>query len=189
MELLKALTERRAKRAISSAKLPDGALELILEAGTLAPSCFNSQSWRIVAATEENSLPALREALATGNAWAQKAPAIIVITAKEADDCRLDEGRDYALFDAGLYSMALMAQATAIGLIAHPIAGYKVSKVRKALDIPKDQIVITLIIVGMPGTKEDMEILTPSQIAEEEGPRTRKPMSEVIFKGTWGQSF
>lgn len=189
MDFLNALVNRRAKRAISKEKLPEAALEFILQAGTLAPSCFNSQSWRIVAATDDDTLPALKEALSKGNEWALKAPAIIAITTKEADDCRLDEGRDYALFDAGLYSMALMAQASEIGLIAHPIAGYKVSKVRNALGIPKDQLVVCLIIVGLPGNKDDMDGLSPSQIEEELGQRIRKPYSETLFKGRWGTAF
>ncbi len=188
MSMLPALTERRARRALSAEPLPEGALGLILEAGTLAPSCYNNQPWRLVAsALGDESLPALRAALAPGNAWALVAPAIVAIAVREADDCRLDDGRDYALLDAGLCAMALMTQATALGLIAHPIAGFSPKKAKAALGVPADHVLPVLVVLARPGGPEALAALEPWQRDAEAAPRERRSLGEVAFRGSWGR--
>lgn len=180
MEILKAISERRAYRHLSPEALPDGAARRIVEAGHLAPSCFNNQPWRIVAASGE-SLAGLREALSEANAWAAKAPLIIAVTTKEADDCRLDDGRDYFMFDAGLCSMNMILQASSEGLVAHPIAGYNPKKAKSALGIDKDRVLATLIVIARKGegSPESNAAMNASQKASEGGPRSRKPIDEV----------
>ncbi len=91
-------------------------------ASIFAPSCANTQPWRIVAITGER-LPAVRQALSEGNKWATRAPLIVVMATKPSLDMRLEAGRDYAYFDLGMAALALMLQATREGLYAHPIAG------------------------------------------------------------------
>ncbi|MBN1520283.1 MAG: nitroreductase family protein [Spirochaetales bacterium] len=188
MDILKELRERRAYRALSPDELPDGAARRIVEAGTLAPSCYNNQPWRIVAA-EGQSLEALKAALPEGNAWATRAPLIIGVAVREADDCRLDDGRDYALFDAGLCAMAMLIQATAEHLVAHPIAGYNPKKAKAALGLPSDHTLIALIVVARRGDPdgEDGKLLAEWQLKSERGERQRKALDEVAAFGRWPQ--
>lgn len=186
MEILKAIEERRAYRALSTEALPRGSAERIVKAGTLAPSCYNNQPWRIVTA-EGPGLEALRPALSEGNAWALAAPLIIAMSVRASDDCRLDEGRDYALFDAGLCSMAMILQATHEGLVAHPIAGYNPKKAKSALGIPKDHVLISLIIVGKRATDIGSANLSEWQVSAERSERTRKPLAEVLSEESWNK--
>lgn len=181
MDLLPELERRRAFRALSEEALPEGALDRMLEAASLAPSCFNNQPWRLVVA-EGASLEVLKASLPEANRWATRARAIVAVTVKPSLSCRLDEGRDYALFDAGLATMALALQGTREGVVAHPIAGYSVKGVRKALGIPNDYVVITLVVLGMRG---DDELLSEQQRERETGPRERKPRSETVARGAW----
>ncbi len=181
--IIPAIEKRRASRALSSDPVPETDLEEILKAGTLAPSCYNNQPWRITVSRGE-SLAKTREALAEGNAWARKAPVILALATRACDDCRLDEGRDYAHFDLGLLAMNLMLQATELGYIAHPIAGFNPKKVRSALGIPKDYEVVTLIIIGKPGRAENLE---EWQMKAETAPRERKPLESVVFYDRWQQ--
>lgn len=188
MEILKAIEERRAYRALSPEALPAGAAERIVQAGTLAPSCYNNQPWRIVTAAG-SGLEALRPALSEGNAWALDAPMIIAMSVRASDDCRLDEGRDYALFDAGLCSMAMMLQATEEGLVAHPIAGYNPKKAKAALGIPKDHVLIALIIVGRKATDISDATLSSWQVTAEKSVRSRKPLTEVVSLESWNKDW
>lgn len=190
MEILKAIADRRAYRAIKDEPLGQGTLDLILEAGTLAPSCFNNQPWRVVAA-EGDRLAALKGALTEGNAWATRAPAILAVAVREGDDCRLEDGRDYALFDAGLCAMNMLTQATALGLVAHPMAGYNPKKAKAALGIPGDYVLITLIALGVKGELDgpDASLLQPWQIERDRGPRQRKALAETAFRGVWGRGW
>ncbi len=181
MDLLPELTARRAFRSISAEELAEEEVTALLAAATLAPSCFNNQPWRLVAARGE-ALPRLREALPEGNKWATRAPLIVILATKASLDCRQDEGRDYAYFDTGLAAMALMLEATRRGLRAHPIAGYSPGKVRKAVELPPDFVPLALVVVGKPG---DDELLAPWQKERERGPRERKPLGEVAYDGVW----
>ncbi len=166
---------RRSKRAISSEPIAEGDLWKLVEAATLAPSCYNNQPWRMMVATGEK-LDQVKEALSKGNAWALRSPAIVVLAARREDDCTSSEGRDYYLFGCGMAAMNLMLQATGMGLIAHPIAGYTPAKVREALEIPEDYAVVTLIILGRPGS---LEGLKPWQLETELGPRQRYDLDQV----------
>jgi len=181
MKLLNEIEERRAYRALSPDPVPEDRIERLLAAAHCAPSCFNRQSWRLVAVTGE-ALTALREALPEGNKWATRAPLVVVAATKPSLDCRLDEGRDYAVFDLGLAAMSLVLQAQHEGLVAHPIAGYAPKKVRAVLGIPDDFVVQTLIIVGKRGTDD---LLTDWQREKENSPRERKPLEEVAFRDRW----
>lgn len=179
--LLSEIEQRRSRRGLSIEPLQADIIQEILTAGTLAPSCYNNQPWQLVPVQGEK-LSELHEALAEGNRWAKKAPLIIVLATRACDDCRLDEGRDYAHFDLGLCAMNMMLQATHRGLIAHPIAGFNPKKVRSILQIPKEYDVVTLLVIGKPGLTEDLESW---QIKSETAPRDRKMLDEVVHWNVW----
>lgn len=183
--IVSAIMNRRAARALAPDSIPVEDIEEILSAGTLAPSCYNNQPWRIVAVTEAQILEQVKEALAPGNAWAKKAPFIAILATRPCDDCRLDEGRDYAYFDLGLCAMNIMLQATHLGYIAHPIAGFSPKKVRQKLGIPQDYDIVTLIVFGKRGIPDNLE---PWQQIAETAPRERKPLNEVVFYNTWNKN-
>lgn len=185
MTLIPTIVERRAKRAIAADPLPHETVTRLLEAATLAPSCFNNQPWLIVAVTGER-LETLRSALTEGNKWATRAPLIVAFATKPSLDCRSDGGRDYAFFDLGMAAMSFMLQATHEGLIAHPIAGYSVAKAAKAIELEADLVLVTLVVVGKPG---DESLLAEWQLAREHGERERKPLGEVAFKDVYGQAW
>lgn len=181
MTLMKEIEERRAYRALSPEPLPEDQIDRLLRAAHNAPSCFNKQSWRFVAVAGE-ALEGVRAALSEGNKWATRAPLIVAAAQKPSLDCRLDEGRDYAPFDLGLAVMSLVLQAVHEGLVAHPIAGYAPGKVRKALGIPEDYVVQTLVIIGKKGSDD---LLTDWQKERETGPRLREPLEKVAFRDRW----
>lgn len=166
---------RRAKRALRPDPIADEDIMRLLEAAHLAPSCFNNQPWRFVVAQGER-LEAVKRALPGGNYWALKSPAIVAVASKPDLDCRLSDHRDYFLFDCGMAVGFLMIQATQMGLVAHPIAGYDPLAVKEVLGIPEDYVLITLVVLGWPG---DPGELSGKHREIELGPRVRKPLSSV----------
>jgi len=180
--LLKEIDERRAKRALSEKKIPDEIVARLMKAATYAPSCFNSQPWRFMVVTEEQSLEKLHATLSGGNYWAKKAPLLVVVATKLAFDARLSDGRDYALYGCGLAAENLQLQAFAEGLYAHPMAGFDPLAVKEAFAIPEDYIVINLIAVGYPGP---LEGLSEKHVAAESSERSRKDDVEVISYNSW----
>lgn len=185
MEVAEAIGKRRASRVLLSREIDDEAVATLVEAVRLSASCFNNQPWRLVICRSEESLAKVKESLPRGNAWATRAPMIIAVAAKEPDDCQLSDRRAYFLFDCGLGIGQLELRATELGLIAHPIAGYDPLKVKEALGIPDEYIVITLVICGYPG--EDDSLLSDKQKEAERARPERKAESENIFADRWGQ--
>jgi len=167
---------RRAWRALSTESVSKEELTRLIEAAHLAPSCFNNQPWRFVVAAGER-LAKVKEALPGGNYWAKLAPAIVAVASHRDLDCKLSDGRDYFLFGCGLAVENLVLQATQMGLIAHPIAGYDPLKVKEALEIPEDYVLITLVVVGRRG---DVGTLSEKHREIELSPRERKPLEEVL---------
>ena len=98
--LLKAIDQRRAKRAYSEKKVSEEIIIRIMTAATYAPSCFNNQSWRFVVVKKDGFLKKLHDALSSGNYWMKNAPVIVIAATKHELGCQLTDRRDYAFFDA-----------------------------------------------------------------------------------------
>lgn len=173
---------RRAKRALSEQTIPPETIARIMTAATYAPSCANKQPWRFVVLTEPAVLEQAKTALSEGNYWAKKAPCLVLALTKPELDARLNDQRDYALFDVGLAIENLLLQAVHEGLIAHPIAGFDPLKLKAILNIPADYILITVVVLGLPG---DESGLSEKHKESEHSARARKPEAEVIRYNAW----
>lgn len=182
MSILPQIEKRRAFRALDDRPIPRETLLRLAEAAHLAPSCANSQSWRILTVVDPGSLGALKATLTPGNYWAQKAPAIAAFATSLDWDARLDGGRDYALFDLGMAAMNYQLQAVEEGLVAHPIAGFDPTQAKLALGMPDAAILATLVVLGWPGDKSG---LSEKHLASENGPRIRRPIEDVAAFDRW----
>lgn len=171
------IEQRRAKRALSPKPVSSEEVELLIQAAHLAPSCFNNQPWRFIVVDEEGALRAVKAAMPKGNYWTAPAPVILAVASHRDLDCTLSDSRDYFLFGCGMAVGNLMIQATQMGLIAHPIAGFNPVKVKEILRIPADYVLITLVIVAWPGDPAD---LSEDHRKVELGERDRKPLCEVM---------
>lgn len=179
------IRDRRSGRAFTDQPIDHDTLTTLLEAARWAPSCGNRQPWRYVMTTQPESLSALQEALTDGNVWAKKAPALLTVISHEDFDNVMPDGRKYYLFDTGLGTQNLLIQATAMGLMCHPMAGFDPAKARQALNIPDDYEVICLIAIGYPGDPELLEV--EKLRARETAPRVRKPLDAIANFETWSE--
>ncbi len=175
--LLPAIEARRARRALSPEPIARDEVQALVAAAHFAPSCNNNQPWRIVIVDETKTLAEVKEALSSGNYWAKEAPIILAVASRRDLDCTLSDARDYFLFGCGMAVGNLMAQATSMGLVAHPIAGYKPDAVKEILGIPEGYVLIALVIVGRPGNADK---LSDKHREIELGPRTRRPLEDVV---------
>lgn len=169
---------RRARRALSQEKISDEQLKVLLQAAHLAPSCANKQPWRFIAVRSQDILTRLHETLSGGNYWMKKAPALIVVHSKKEMDCQLSDNRDYFLFDLGQAVAFLQIQATQMGLVAHPVAGFDPIGVKKILQIPQEHVIITIIAVAYP--EKDLSGLSEKHQSAELSERDRQPIESVV---------
>lgn len=179
MDVKRAIKERRSYRSLDPVEITEDLVEGLAESARLAPSCFNYQPWRFVFVYDADVLKELRTALSKNNEWAHDASMVIAVFSKPELDCIVG-GKEYYLFDAGMASALLMLRATELGLVAHPIAGFREKRVKKILDIPDDMRVITLIMVGRHSEMLRPTLTEEQKQVEKERPE-RLPLEEFVY--------
>lgn len=180
-ELLK---RRWSPRAFSEQAVEPEKLRSLFEAARWAPSSNNEQPWRFIVATKENKVEwdRLFNCLVEGNQkWAHRVPVLMLsIATLNFDDGSVNR---HAYHDTGMAAENLVLQATALGLVAHQMAGFHTDKARKKCGIPDGYDPVAMIAVGYPGDPATL----PDQLRERElKPRQRNSISEFVFSGNWG---
>jgi len=179
MDVKEAIRLRRAYRSLDPVTITDELIRDLAECASLSASCFNNQPWRFVFARDPGVLAELHKALSRGNEWVRDASMIIAVFSRKEDDCMI-KGRDYNQFDAGMATAFLILRATELGLVAHPIAGYREGRVKETLGIPEEMQVITLVNVGK-HSETLRDSLTEEQKAIELERPERLPFEKFAF--------
>ena len=177
------LRQRWSPRAFDDRPVEPEKLRSLFEAARWAPSSNNEQPWRFLVATKENTTEydRLFNCLVEGNQkWAHRAPALLLSVAK----LQFEDGSPnrHALHDTGMAAENLVLQATALGLVAHQMAGFRVDQARTDCKIPEGYEPVAMIAVGYPG---DPALLSDRLRAREAQPRVRKPVTELVHSVTW----
>jgi nitroreductase len=142
------IQKRRAYRSLVKTQVSSTLVHDLATHAGLSPSCFNNQPWRFIFVYDNNALEEIYPYIGKGNKWVQLASMIIAVFCKPEDDCQVRD-RDYYLFDTGMATAFLILRATELGLVAHPIAGYREEEIKQVLGIPKEYQLITLVNVGV----------------------------------------
>ncbi len=187
--LLDAIRRRWSARALDPTRRVDRETILtLLEAARWAPSSRNEQPWRYLVfdGSDADARAKAEACLNPGNAWAKRAPLLILSIAKRTYS-DLDRRNPMALHDAGMAGLSLVLQAVSMGLIAHQMRGFDRDKARELFAIPSDFNPVVMIAVGYYG---DPDALQDAEDRDDEvAPRERRPLSEFAFGGTWGEPF
>lgn len=179
MDVKEAIKIRRAYRSLNPAPITPELIKDLAECASLSASCNNNQPWRFVFVYDPEILKKMHSALTRGNEWIQLASMIIAVFSRKDLDCLIKE-REYNLFDTGMAVAFIILRATELGLVAHPVAGYRENEVKEILGIPADMRVITLINVGKHA--EDIKpILTDKQKAIESVRPERLPLEKFVY--------
>jgi len=181
-----AVKARWSPRAMKPESVPADQMRSLLEAARWTASAFNEQPWRFIVALrdETEEFERMLGCLVPGNQeWARNAGALILTVARETFT-RNDRKNGSARYDVGQAASALALQATELGLRVHQMAGIDGEKIRETYGVPEGFAPLTGIAVGYPGPLDDL----PEGLREmEAAPRERKPQSEFVFGGNWGE--
>lgn len=185
MEVHAAINERRAYRSLDPVDIEDHLIKDLAQHAALTPSCFNNQPWRFVFVHEPAVLKQLWPELSGGNSWATLGSMIIAVFSQKEDDC-LIKGREYYLFDTGMATAFMILRATELGLVAHPIAGFKEKRVKEVLHIPQEYRLITLVIIGKKGDSPPV-MLSEKQVESEAKRPPRLPFEQFAYVNRYHQ--
>lgn len=180
------LRERWSPRAFADKPVTSEVLRSLFEAARWAPSSNNEQPWAFIVATKDDAAThsKLLSALVEFNqAWAKNAPVLGIAVSRLAFARNGHPNRN-AFYDTGAAMAHLTMEATSRGLLVHQMAGFDPHKAIHLFSIPAGWEPIAAFVLGYPGDPESL----PENLRERElAPRSRKPLTEFIMSGSWGQ--
>lgn len=159
----------------------------LLEAARWAPSCYGDQPWRFIVWDSNKDKAAWQKAFDTlvefNQGWVKNAPLLFLIAADTKFNHNGKPNR-WAAYDTGAAAENICLQATALGLMAHQMAGFDADKLRAAFEIPEQIEIIAMISVGHPA---DPDTLDAEARERETAARSRRELGELFFDGAWGK--
>ena len=166
--LIAFLRKLRAVRQFRAEKLPQDAIDAILDVARWSGSASNRQHWEIVVIQQRSTLQALAACEGYAKHLAGAALGIILVMAGEAG---LEEQETY---DEGRLSERLMlaAEAYGIGSCIGWLRGQGVQEAKTLLGIPQERLVRTAISFGYPD--EEARRARPKNV------HARKALSEIV---------
>lgn len=183
--VLPVIHQRWSPRSFAAREVSRADLARVFEAARWAPSSNNEQPWRYLVGVRNSSTHGKIAATLAGfnKVWAPKAPVLILGTANSRFS-RNGRPNAYAHYDLGAATVLLTLQAVALGLTTHQMGGFDHDAIRQALEIPEDYVLGSVMALGYLG--EPAELGDEHLIASEVTPRSRKPLSEMVFSA-WGE--
>ncbi|HNW54702.1 MAG TPA: nitroreductase family protein, partial [Bacteroidales bacterium] len=114
--------------------------------------------------------------------WAGNAPILAVAIAKTTNT--RGEPNAYNAYDLGQAMAMLSIQSTHEGVFVHQMGGFNATEAERILDIPAEYKVLTVFTLGYISDKTELH---PNLQKGEISPRTRRPVGESVFSGSFGQ--
>jgi nitroreductase len=151
----------------------------LFEAARWAASCFNEQPWRFVLATKEQPAEFARVLgllMEKNQQWAQGAWALGFSAGKRTFSHNGLPDR-FGLYDAGAACANMALEATHLGIRVHFMGGFDPERARSEFNVPADFDIGAAFAIGY-----------IDESAVQPGPRTRRPLGELVFSGNWGQA-
>lgn len=177
MDIIKEIVDRRSIRKYLNQEVTKEQILTVLEAARLAPSGSNTQPWRFIVVTSQETKEKI--VMADHNQkWMLDAPVLIVCVAdiscriSETSEMVLDENTSchelkQIIRDTAISVEHILLQATHLGLGSCWTGWYEQEAMKKALNISKDKYVVGVVTLGY--------------AAENPAPRKRKEMDEIVI--------
>ena len=164
MDALTAIKERRSIRQYKDEPVPLEVLEIIVKAGTWAPTGANKQYWKFIIVNEPQVMRMVKQV--SPMMWGISPAAIVVC--QDLNRLEVSEQVKGGYGEcSGFPSQNILLAAHALGLGSCAIGGFNKQAIIEILSIPEDLWPMLVINVGYP--------------AEEPKPKPRRPFNEVVF--------
>ena len=170
MDFSKLIAERYSVRAYRSDTVEDEKLQSVLEAARLAPTAANRQPFQLIvlhtAGREEEIGKIYRRQ------WFTQAPLLIAVCAISSLAWVRESDRFNArLIDAAIVADHLILAAANLGLGTCWVAAFNVEAARNILQLPEEAEPVIFTPLGYP--------------ADQPGPKTRKPLTDLVRYEHW----
>ena len=146
MGLLPEIERRASVRSYTDEPVSEEALERILEAGRLAPSAKNRQSWRFVVVSDADTRAKIEHA-AFGQEYVGTAPVVIALCTTNIE-YKMPNGQLSYPIDLSIAASFMMLQATHEELGSCVVTTFREDDVKSVLTVPYSMRVVMLLTVG-----------------------------------------
>lgn len=182
------LATRWSSRAFSDEPVSAEAVTSLMEAARWSASSNNEQPWRFIIATRDDAEAHAKflQGVNTGNQrWAPKAWVLMLGIARDNFDVEGQPHNRFAQYDTGQAVQNIVVQATALGLNVRQMGGILPDKFRELYAIPAGYTIMAGLAIGYAG---DPDALVSPLNERERHPRTRRPLNDLFFGDTFGQT-
>lgn len=147
MEFLQLVKERHSVRKFSDRKVEREKLDLILEAGRVAPTAVNYQPQRILVIDSKENLDKLKSC----TPYHFHAPlTLLVCYDSTASWKRSYDNEDMGAVDASIVTTQMMLQTAELGLGCTWVGHFDPKQIRNAFELPEYLIPVALLPIGYP---------------------------------------
>jgi Nitroreductase len=144
MNFLDLARRRYSTRAYTNQAVAKDKLDIILEAGQVAPTGHNNQPQRIIVVQSEDGLAKVQKAAEIYNAQL----ALIVCTDKDEVWTRSFDDKKITDIDASIVTDHMMLAATDIGLDSLWICRFKADVIKAEFALPDNIEVVNILAIG-----------------------------------------
>ena len=171
MDFIKLVKKRYSCRNFAPDGIPDEALNLILEAGRLAPSAANYQPWHFIVLKTPEKIASIQ--LAYNREWFKKAAVVIAICGDTNISWKRKDGKIFTDVDIAIAADHMTLQAAELNIGTCWVCNFDKDICSKTLDLPTHIEPIVLLPMGYPLDKAE----------ESERHHTRKILKEIVHYG------
>jgi len=177
------IASRWSPRAYDSKPIEKEKLQRIFEAARWTASSNNLQPWYFLVGLKGDEV--YQKITATlvefNQMWAINAPMLVLAIAKTTNSGG-DQNRSFS-YDLGQAVTTLSLQAISEGIYTHQMGGFDATSAELAFEIPGEYKVLVAFTLGYLG---DAGMLHPNLQKLELSPRSRRPVAETVFTGSFG---
>ena len=159
--VLEAIKKRRSVRSYQDKEIPEEILKQILEAGRLAPSAKNTQSWKFIVVKDKNLRKKLVPAC-KNQEFVGEAP-VVIAGCGTNPDYKMSNGEFAYPIDLAIALDHMSLEAASLGLGTCWIGAFYQDQVKNILRVPEDVRIVNLLTLGYPkklGTKTGRKLLS-----------------------------
>ncbi len=147
MDLMNLFKERYSVRKFTEQKVEKEKIDLILEAGRLAPTAVNNQPQRIYVLESAESLAKLKNV----TPYHFDAPVVFLICYDNTKCWKSPfNGKDMGTVDASIVTTHMMLEVANLGLGATWVGYFDPEVVSKTFDLPENIVPVALLPTGYP---------------------------------------
>ena len=171
MNFLEIAKKRYSVRSYTEQKVDPKDLNLILEAGRVAPSGKNIQPQRLFVAQDDNALNKIKK-----GARIYDAPVAILVCADVSEAwVRPYDNKNIADIDASIVTTHMMLQAAELGLGSLWICWFDPEVIREELSLPDNLVPVNLLVVGHANKENQTPAMSPDR-----HDKLRKPLEDTV---------